>query len=216
MEESKFCIFDRAEDEYDEKRSRFIAEIYPVHDEEEAKEYILATKKKYYDARHHCFAYIIGYNSDFKKASDDGEPSGTAGKPILEILESRGIFNALIIVTRYFGGIKLGTGGLTRAYREASKMVTDKAKLSMVKRGSRFELTVSYSMGGTIENYFRKEDIIIEDIVYGEKQTFRVLVPEEKIERTEADLKNILGTEELPKFSDLLSFCEDGGRVTLV
>jgi uncharacterized YigZ family protein len=214
--ETRYCIFEKQEDEYDEKRSRFIAEMYPIASEEEAKELITATKKKYYDARHHCYAYIIGYDSNIKKSSDDGEPSGTAGKPILEILESREVFNALIIVTRYFGGIKLGTGGLTRAYREAARMVCDGNTLSPVRRGCRMEITLDYSMGGTLSNYYRREGIFIEDTIYGEKQTIKALVPEELVGKLKKDLQNMLGTEDLPEISEPVSFCESAGNIVFL
>jgi uncharacterized YigZ family protein len=214
--ETRYCIFEKHEEEYDEKRSRFIAEMYPIASEEEAKELITATKKKYYDARHHCYAYIIGYDSNIKKSSDDGEPSGTAGKPILEILESREVFNALIIVTRYFGGIKLGTGGLTRAYREAARMVCDGNTLSPVRRGCRMEITLDYSMGGTLSNYYRREGIFIEDTIYGEKQTIKALIPEELVGKLRKDLQNMLGTEDLPEISEPVSFCESAGNIVFL
>ena len=98
--------------EYEEKKSRFIAHVYPAQSEEEAMGLIEQTRKKYYDARHNCTAYIIGRNRELKRCSDDGEPGGTAGKPMLEVLLSEGITNVVVIVTRYFGGTLLGTGGL--------------------------------------------------------------------------------------------------------
>lgn len=214
--EEKYCIFDQADAEYDEKRSRFIGLLFPVKDEEEAKEYVNQVKKKYYDARHHCYAYIIGYDAMQKKSSDDGEPSGTAGKPILEILETKGLFNVLLVVVRYFGGIKLGTGGLTRAYREAARLCVEEATLSEVQSANRFEITVDYSMGATLENYFRRDDIIIEGIDYSENETIRVLLPEEKIERVMGDLQNMLGTEDLPPVLDSIAFCESDGRITVL
>lgn len=103
------------------KKSRFIAHVYPVQSEEQAVSYINEVKKKYWDARHNCYAYVLGEDAGFQRFSDDGEPQGTAGKPILDIIMKSGIYNCLIIVTRYFGGTLLGTGGLIRAYQAASR-----------------------------------------------------------------------------------------------
>ena len=110
-------IYEGGSDEVVEKKSRFIATVFPVKTEEEAVAIIEETKKKYWDARHNCFAYVIGSKNELQRFSDDGEPSGTAGKPILDVLTGEGVHNALIIVTRYFGGTLLGTGGLVRAYQ---------------------------------------------------------------------------------------------------
>ena len=104
-----------------EKKSKFIATVMQVHTVEEADQYMQQLRKKYYDATHNCFAYQIGEHNEFQRSSDDGEPQGTAGKPILEVLKGEGIRNTLICVTRYFGGTLLGTGGLVRAYGKAAK-----------------------------------------------------------------------------------------------
>ena len=98
-----------------EKKSRFIAEVFLVHSEEEAMQYLEQIRKKYWDARHHCWAYVIGEERVTERCSDDGEPSGTAGKPILEVIRGAGLHNIFVVVTRYFGGTLLGTGGLVRA-----------------------------------------------------------------------------------------------------
>ena len=114
-------VYRGGEGEITEKKSRFIANVVPVSSEEEAEEFIESMKKKYWDARHNCYAYIIGERGEIKRFSDDGEPGGTAGKPILEVLAGEGITNAAIVVNRYFGGTLLGTGGLVRAYGAAAK-----------------------------------------------------------------------------------------------
>ena len=102
-----------------EKKSRFIAEVYPIESEEQAAQILEETRKKYWDARHHCWAYVLGRNPAAERMSDDGEPAGTAGKPILEVIRGRKLTDVLVIVTRYFGGTLLGTGGLVRAYTSA-------------------------------------------------------------------------------------------------
>ena len=103
----------------EEKKSRFLSVITPVTDPEEAMAFVVARRKEYWDARHHCFAYVIGDHGEISRCSDDGEPSGTAGRPILDVLTGEGLTNVLAVVTRYFGGVLLGTGGLVRAYSGA-------------------------------------------------------------------------------------------------
>ena len=117
----KFIIKEGGQGEIVEKKSRFIATVLPIDTEEEALQYIEKIKKKYWDARHNCFAFVIGSNNEIQRFSDDGEPQGTAGKPILETLLNENLHNTLIVVTRYFGGTLLGTGGLVRAYGQSSK-----------------------------------------------------------------------------------------------
>ena len=118
-----------AEAIYKEKRSKFLAFAYPVENETEIKDKIAALKKKYHDARHHCYAYILGADKSAYRMNDDGEPSGTAGRPIHGQLLSKEVTNVLIVVVRYFGGVKLGTGGLRVAYKLAAKEVLEKATI---------------------------------------------------------------------------------------
>ena len=121
MEEDKYRTVNAiAEGLYKEKGSRFISFIYPVKSEEEVKKIITELKTKYYDARHHCYAYCLGANREYFRANDDGEPSSTAGKPILGQIISNNLSNVLIVVVRYFGGIKLGVSGLIQAYKDAA------------------------------------------------------------------------------------------------
>jgi uncharacterized YigZ family protein len=114
---------------YKEKRSKFLAFAYPVENEAEIKEKIAFLKKKYHDARHHCYAYILGADKSVYRMNDDGEPSGTAGRPIHGQLLSKDITNVLVVVVRYFGGVKLGTGGLRAAYKLAAKEVLEKLQI---------------------------------------------------------------------------------------
>lgn len=114
---------------FKEKRSKFLAFAYPVENEAKVKEKIVFLKKKYHDARHHCYAYILGIDKSAYRMNDDGEPSGTAGRPIYGQLLSKGITNVLVVVVRYFGGIKLGTGGLRIAYKLAAKEVLENATI---------------------------------------------------------------------------------------
>ena len=155
--------------EIEEKRSRFIASIFYVETVEEAEEAIKQTKKKYYDAKHNCFAYIINEKENIlKRFSDDGEPSGTAGSPILNVLERNNLRNVLIVVTRYFGGILLGTGGLVRAYKEAATKSIEKSEITEQELGYEIELEIQYQAFEKFKYYCNKNNINIKNIEYKE------------------------------------------------
>ena len=161
-----------------EKKSRFIGDVYNIENEEDALYYINETKKKYWDARHHCYAYIIGNNNEIKRFSDDGEPSGTAGKPILDVLDKSGIANCLIIVTRYFGGTLLGTGGLIRAYSEAAKSGIEASGIMEVKKGVQAQIDADYNSFGKIQYMCMERNIIITDTEYGENVHINMIIEE--------------------------------------
>lgn len=143
--EPVLLLMSASEGEYESKRSRFLARAVPVHTEEEATAVLAARRKEHYAARHHCYAYVLGPNHETTRFSDDGEPSGTAGKPILEVLLGSGLHNALVVVTRYFGGTLLGTGGLVRAYSAAAKEALDKAEGGLLYSGRRYHVICSYT-----------------------------------------------------------------------
>ena len=167
-----------------EKKSKFIGNLYYVQTEQEAEEIIKQVKKKYYDAKHHCFAYsIMTQNGIVNKMSDDGEPSGTAGSPMLAILQKQELVNVLVIVTRYFGGILLGTGGLVRAYSEATLQAIQKAELVIEQRGYELEIVVDYPEFEKIQYYCKKNAISIISIDYGEKVKCRLEVTKEEKEK---------------------------------
>lgn len=166
--------------EVTEKKSRFIADIFPVHSEEEAFEYLEEIKKKHWDARHHCWAYIIGRNPALERMSDDGEPAGTAGKPILETLRGRNLTNVFAVVTRYFGGTLLGTGGLVRAYTAAvSEGLSHTVIISKI-RGFKLKITTEYTAYGKIQYIAAQNGITVLDTVYTDKVEMFLLVPEDK------------------------------------
>lgn len=141
---SYFTLQDSSEGFYKEKGSKFIACAYPVSDEKEVKEIITALKKEYHDARHHCFAFRIGADHSFFRINDDGEPSGTAGKPILGQIQSYQLTNVLIVVIRYFGGTKLGVGGLIQAYKEAAKNALENAVIIDKNIENHYQLDFNY------------------------------------------------------------------------
>lgn len=169
-----------------EKKSRFIANIYNVESKEEAEEKIKQIKKKYYDAKHHCFAFsIIEENGITQKSSDDGEPSGTAGAPILNIIKSNNLQNVVIIVNRYFGGILLGTGGLTRAYSEAAGKVVEQSELIQKEPGMEVELEIAYNDNEKFKYYCQKNNINIIKIEYTENILYKIELNEKEYKKIE-------------------------------
>lgn len=176
--------------EYAVQRSRFIADTAAVKDEETAQAFLQEIKKKYYDARHHCYGWILE-GGRRKKSGDDGEPSGTAGAPILAALERQGITDGLIVVTRYFGGIKLGTGGLTRAYAHAAAQGLAASTLAELQTLRRVAVTVAYPLFSPLENWLQKNEIRVADKSYAENVTLTLyLTPDatETVKKAVADL----------------------------
>ena len=147
------------------KKSKFIATLYEANSKDEAEKILQDIRKKYFDAKHHCYAYII---EKIEKCSDDGEPSGTAGAPLLALLKSANLTNVIIIVTRYFGGILLGTGGLVRAYTESAKNAIENAKIVYKDYGIQFEIEISYNNLKEIQFICKNLDISIIKIEYQE------------------------------------------------
>ncbi len=145
--------------EYEEKKSRFIATLRPVKSEEEAAAFIAEIKKKYWDARHNCSAYIIGKRGEITRCSDDGEPSGTAGRPMLEVLTGSGVTNAAVVVTRYFGGTLLGTGGLVRAYTQAVKAGLENSVIGTVTEGVELEVIADYNDAEKVKYLLSQKNI---------------------------------------------------------
>ena len=160
-----------------EKKSRFIATVRPVKNEEEALAFLEEMRKKYWDARHNCYAYSIGKNREFTRCSD-GEPSGTAGRPMLDVILGEDIYNVAVVVTRYFGGVLLGTGGLVRAY---SKAVQEGLAGSIViekKKGISLKVTTDYTGIGRIQYIAGERQIPILDSEYTDKVVLKLLVPD--------------------------------------
>lgn len=182
-----FTVEDRrVEREIIEKKSRFIAKVIRVNSEEEAAQKLAEIKKEHRDARHNVFAYRIANSSE--RFSDDGEPSGTAGVPILNILRGENLENILVVVTRYFGGILLGTGGLVRAYSAAAKEAILASKKIEMKLCSEYEILIDYNYYDILNHYINKKKIVVKNTDYNEKITVTVIV--EKSEE-ESFLKEI-------------------------
>lgn len=168
--------------EIEEKKSRFICHIFKIKSEEEAEEYITAVKKKYWDARHNCYAYVTGDKGQIQRFSDDGEPQGTAGKPMLDILNSYGLTDCLLVVTRYFGGVLLGTGGLVRAYSGAVQAGLAASTVIEKHHGISLQVTADYTGIGKIQYIAGERKLPILDSEYTDKVVLRLLVPDDQIE----------------------------------
>lgn len=188
MEQATRILYKGGQGEIIEKKSRFIANIFPVKTEQEALEKITEMKKKYYDARHNCFAYIIGDDHEIERSSDDGEPSGTAGRPMLEVLTGQGICDVVAVVTRYFGGTLLGTGGLVRAYSGAMK--EGLANCVLLEQGSGYLLRIctDYNDVGKLQYLARTRGLHEMASEYADAVMMELLVPCENIEEVEAEI----------------------------
>lgn len=172
----------------EEKKSVFIANIARADSEEEATAFIETMKKKYWDARHNCSAFVIGERGELTRCSDDGEPSGTAGRPMLEVLLRENVKNIVVVVTRYFGGTLLGTGGLVRAYTQAVKEGLNDCKIGVLRMGVPLALTTDYNGIGKILYLLSAMGLTPKDSDYGEKVTLQVLVPVEEKDRLVRDI----------------------------
>lgn len=165
--------------EIEEKKSRFIAHVAAVSTEEEALAFIDAKKKQFWDARHNCYAYILGEQAHMMRFSDDGEPSGTAGKPILEVLIGSGIRNLVVVVTRYFGGTLLGTGGLVRAYTKAAQAGIAASDVRTMHYGYIMTIVTDYNGIGKVQYLMGSRGISTDEADYAEHVTVRIKVPYE-------------------------------------
>lgn len=199
-------ILDAGTDEIIEKKSRFIGYVSHVETEEEALAFVAEIKKKHYDARHNCYAYAIGEEQPLLRFSDDGEPGGTAGKPILEVITGKGLCNVCIVVTRYFGGTLLGTGGLVRAYTDASKACIEATEIIKKSLVVPMTFTTNYTDLGKIQYILGNEGIDISDSEYGESVILKVEIfieDEQRIKKalTEATAARIQIEQEEPVFS---------------
>ena len=181
-------ILETKETEIVEKKSRFIANIAAVSSEEEAIEFIEKIKKKYYDARHNCYAYIIGDKGDKKKCSDDGEPQRSAGMPMMEVLENQGYFDIAAVVTRYFGGTLLGVGGLIRAYQGALIEGLNASVSGEIHEGFRAKYRFGYDFYGKIKYIAESENIVIEDTLFDETVTISLIFNDSESERMQKKL----------------------------
>lgn len=182
-------------DEMEIKKSRFICYLKRVESEEEAIAFIDEIKKEHWKATHNCSAYTIGLNDEVQRAHDDGEPSGTAGIPMLEILLKRKLKNVVAVVTRYYGGVKLGAGGLIRAYGGSVNDAVDKVGIVERQLQQLIDVTVTYPQSGHVEHSLREANYTIQDISYTENITYHCVVPLEDEEKFKKDIANWTSAE---------------------
>ena len=210
-----FVVLGESEARIEVKKSIFLATVREVHSEKDALAFVEEMRKKYWDARHNCYAFQIGEKNEIRRFSDDKEPQGTAGKPILEALTTGDYKNTAIVVTRYFGGILLGTGGLVRAYREASQEGLKSAASFPVVNGRKIEIRCSYQASGKIQYVLNQEGASFLDTVYAEDVSFTIAVP---LARTEEYMKKITeAASGAASVSDLgpLFYLEDGSSARI-
>lgn len=187
MVKSYKTVYREGRDEVVEKKSRFIAVVRPVHNEEEAQAFLEEIRKTYWNARHHCYAYVFGANSEMQRCSDDGEPQGTAGKPMLDVLNAQGLRDTMVVVTRYFGGTLLGTGGLVRAYQKAVQNGILASTVIEKNPGKKLTIHTDYTGLGKIQYILGQRGIHVLDTAYTDSVVLQVVVSaeEEKAVRTE-------------------------------
>lgn len=182
------AVYRGGEGEIVEKKSRFIATVQPVESEEEALAFIAALKKKYWNATHNCWAYVVGERQELQRCSDDGEPQGTAGRPMLEVLLGEGIHNAAVVVTRYFGGTLLGTGGLVRAYSKSVQAGLSGSTIIEKQQGYLLRMDTDYNGIGKIQYLLGQRGLVITDSVYTDRVQVETLVPEAVLEKLKEDI----------------------------
>lgn len=178
-------VYQGGEGEIIEKKSRFIATVKPVESEEEAVAFINEMKKKYWDARHNCSAFVIGEHQELTRCSDDGEPAQTAGRPMLDVLLKEGVTNVAVVVTRYFGGVLLGTGGLVRAYQKSVQEGLAHSQMIEKRKGFLLYIKTDYNGIGKLQYLFAQKEISILNSEYAADVTMTVLVPYERKQEIE-------------------------------
>lgn len=186
-------LLEGGQGEYEEKKSRFIATVQKCESEEEAVAFIEEIKKKYWDARHNCSAFCIGTRGVITRCSDDGEPSGTAGRPMLEVLTGEGIRNVAVVVTRYFGGVLLGTGGLVRAYTRAVQEGLKNCVIGRMRAGFEVEVQTDYNGIGRILYILGNFHIEPISSDYTDMVTLKLLVSAERVDRLQSEMVEATG-----------------------
>ena len=209
-------VYESGEARTEEKKSKFIAVVVSVHSEEEAAAFLAQKKKQYWDASHNCWAYVIGDRQQLQRCSDDGEPQGTAGRPILEVMLSEHVSNAMIVVTRYFGGTLLGTGGLVRAYSHAAAESLHAGIILQRTQGLRLQIGTDYSGLGKIQYLLANAGIPIMDTVYTEAVVLTVVLEKDRAVSLKNEITEATGARaEFLQEEDCIFGIHDG-RVILL
>lgn len=210
------AVYQGGEGEIVEKKSRFIATVIPAGSEEEVLAFIESIRKKYWDARHHCFAYVIGERNELQRCSDDGEPSGTAGKPMLEVLLGEEIHNVAVVVTRYFGGTLLGTGGLVRAYSAATKQGLASSVIITKILGVKLCISTDYTGLGKIQYILGQRGLQILDSVYTDKVELEALIPENELVAVKTEITEGTNGQAMMQEGEFCYFANIDGTVQVL
>ena len=208
-------VYCGGEAEIIEKKSRFIATVRPIKSEEEALAFIESMRKKYWNATHNCFAYVVGEHFQVQRCSDDGEPSGTAGKPMLDVLLGEEIHDVVVVVTRYFGGTLLGTGGLVRAYSSSTKEGLLASKVITKTCGQKMSLQTDYNGLGKIQYILGQRGIHILNSVYTDKVELEVLLPETEREGVMSDIREGTNGQAVMELCEKCYFANVDGEMKL-
>ena len=179
------------EAEYEVQKSKFITYVQNVDSEEAAKNFLQQIRKKHFNATHNCSAWVLGVKGDKQKSNDDGEPGGTAGNPILETIKKNALTNIIIVVTRYFGGIKLGAGGLIRAYSHAAALGISASKILIMTPVQKVNVKINYNLLASVENWIRQKKIIVNNIDYADNVTLNLMIIPEQLNEELKDLEEI-------------------------
>jgi len=215
MKEAFKTIYEGGTGEFIMKKSRFIASVAPVQTEEEAIEFIENLKKKYWDASHNCSAYIIGNDNPLMRCSDDGEPSKTAGRPMLDVLLAHELTNLVVVVTRYFGGTLLGTGGLVKAYQSAVIEGLNQSLIITKELGHRLTITTDYNIIGKIQYLVGQEHITVLSSVYTDLVEITLLVPPSRLDFIQKKIAELSNGSAILELSGQVYFALIDGEIHL-
>lgn len=215
MAELKQILYEGGSGEIVEKKSRFIASVAPVTTEQEALDFIAAKKKEYWDARHNCYAYIIGSNQEIMRCSDDGEPAQTAGRPMLDVLLSTSVYNIVVVVTRYFGGVLLGTGGLVRAYQGAVQEGLSHCVLLEQCHGRLLSITTDYNGYGKIDYLLREQQIPIQETDFGADVRLNVIINDAFLDSIPTEIANVTNGTALLNWGDFVNYGNNSEKIII-
>lgn len=182
MRDSYRTVFCEAEIEIVIQKSRFIGRCFPVSNEGEAQARLDRIRKQHWDATHNCYAYIVGENGQTARFSDDGEPGGTAGMPMLDVLKKRGLRDVLVVATRYFGGVLLGAGGLVRAYTKTASEAAESSGIRLMQWANYLECSVDYPLWGRLESFLQRINAELHEVTYGVHVAVMLIIPGERVD----------------------------------
>lgn len=208
-------VYEGGEGEIVEKKSRFIATVRPIETEEEAVAFINEMKKKYWDARHNCSAFVIGSRQEITRCSDDGEPAQTAGRPMLDVLLSASVYNIVVVVTRYFGGVLLGTGGLVRAYQGATKAGLDASVLVEQRLGRELTITSDYNAYGKIDYLLREHAVPVSASEFGADVRLDVVIDADLYDSLPTKIANVTSGNALLSWGDYVRYGYDAEKIII-